>query len=135
MFKFDWPIRIRYADTDKMGYAYYGNYATFYEVARVEALRSIGVSYKEMEDEGVMMPVLELKTKYFKPAFYDEEILVRVIIEKRPAVRIHFKYEMYNTNGDQINEGETTLVFVDIQSGKPCKPPENVNLAFDRFFS
>lgn len=134
MFTFEWPIRVRYAETDKMGYTYYGNYATYLEVARVEALRSLGISYKELEDEGVMLPVLEYYIKYFKPAYYDEELLVHIKINKCPNIRIEFEYEMYNKSGEKINFAKTTLVFVDVKTGKPTKPPTKVTQAFDRFF-
>ena len=135
MFTFDWPIRVRYAETDKMGYTYYGNYATYLEVARVEALRSLGISYKELEDQGIMLPVLEYYIKYFKPAYYDEELLVHVMIKKQPGTRIEFEYEMYNKSGEKINYSKTTLVFVDVKSGKPTRPPVKVKQAFDRFFN
>lgn len=117
-------IRVRYGETDQMGYMYYGNYAQFYEVGRVEMLRSLGMSYQEMEDSGIMMPVLELKCKYIKPAKYDQEITVKVIIDKMPGIRIHFAYELYNEVEELINLGETTLVFVDMEKNKPCLPPE-----------
>ncbi len=117
-------IRVRYGETDQMGYMYYGNYAQFYEVGRVEMLRSLGMSYQEMEDSGIMMPVLELKCKYIKPAKYDQEITVKVIIDKMPGIRIHFTYELYNEAEELINLGETTLVFVDMEKNKPCLPPE-----------
>jgi acyl-CoA thioester hydrolase len=117
-------IRVRYGETDQMGYMYYGNYAEFYEVGRVEMLRSLGMSYQEMEDTGIMMPVLELKCKYIKPAKYDQEITVKVIIDKMPGIRIHFQYELYNETEELINLGETTLVFVDMEKNKPCLPPE-----------
>ena len=122
MFTHSTKIRVRYAETDQMGYMYYGNYAQFYEVGRVEMLRSMGMTYRSMEDDGIMMPVLEMKTKYLKPALYDEEITVKVIMEKMPSVRIHFKYELFNEAQELINIGETTLVFIDIQKNKPCLP-------------
>lgn len=124
MYTHSTKIRVRYGETDQMGYMYYGNYAEFYEVGRVEMLRSLGMSYQEMEDSGIMMPVLELKCKYIKPAKYDQEITVKVIIDKMPGIRIHFLYELYNEENELINLGETTLVFVDIEKNKPCLPPE-----------
>lgn len=134
MFKFDWPIRVRYAETDKMGYAYYGNYATYLEVARVEALRSLGIAYSDMEKEGVMLPVLEFQIKYFIPARYDEELLIRVMVKEQPTTRIAFEYEMYNKSGDQINKASTTLVFVDVATQKPIRPPKYILEAFQPFF-
>ena len=122
MFSHSTKIRVRYADTDQMGYMYYGNYATFYEVGRVEMLRSLGLTYKSMEDSGIIMPVIDLKCKYILPALYDEEITVKVFIDKMPSLRIHFRYELYNESGELINMGETTLVFIDQVKKKACLP-------------
>ena len=122
MFSHSTKIRVRYADTDQMGYMYYGNYATFYEVGRVEMLRSLGLTYKSMEDSGIIMPVINLKCNYIKPAFYDEEITVKVFIDKMPSLRIHFRYELYNESDDLINMGETTLVFINQELNKACLP-------------
>ncbi len=124
MFSHSTKIRVRYADTDQMGYMYYGNYAEFYEVGRVEMLRSLGMTYKSMEESGIIMPVTELKCKYIKPALYDEEITVQVFIDKMPSLRIHFRYELYNEAEDLINMGETTLVFIDQEKNKACLPPD-----------
>nr|MBC7612776.1 acyl-CoA thioesterase [Pseudopedobacter sp.] len=135
MFVFETKIRVRYADTDQMGYMYYGNYAAFYEVARTEMLRSLGMSYKSMELDGVMMPVSELKSKYIKPALYDEEIKIKVTIEQRPAVRIIFKYELFNQGNELINVGETTLVFVDMKKNRPCLAPKNFQDKINIYFS
>ncbi|QNL48975.1 acyl-CoA thioesterase [Olivibacter sp. SDN3] len=123
MFIFKTHIRVRYAETDQMGYVYYGNYASYYEVARVEMLRSLGTSYKEMEDRRIMMPVLELSSKYLKPARYDELITIKVSIPEKPSLRIKFKYELFNERQELINIGETTLVFIDMNKSKPCLPP------------
>lgn len=119
-------LRVRYAETDKMGYAYYGNYATYFEVARVEALKKIGISYKELEDRGVMLPVADFSIKYLAPAHYDDELRIEVVIEKMPSVRMVFDYKTFNTNGDLLNTAKTTLVFVDTKSGRPCPPPQDV---------
>ncbi|MDR6735100.1 MULTISPECIES: thioesterase family protein [unclassified Sphingobacterium] len=124
MFVFDHQIRVRYAETDQMGYVYYGNYAAFYEIARTEMLRSTGISYRELEEMGVMLPVTEMKTKYLKPGKYDDLITIRVTIRKKPAVRIVFEYELFNENGELLNQGETTLVFVNMEKNRPCMPPQ-----------
>ena len=124
MFVHSSKIRVRYADTDQMGFMYYGNYATFYEVGRVEMLRSLGMTYSAMEESGIIMPVTELHCKYIKPALYDEEITVKVIIEKMPSMRIVFKYELYNPQDELINLGETTLVFLNKDSKRPTLPSE-----------
>jgi acyl-CoA thioester hydrolase len=124
MFEHSTKIRVRYGETDQMGYMYYGNYAEFYEVGRVEMLRSLGMTYSGMEASGIMMPVLEMKCKYIRPALYDEEISVKVIMDKMPGIRIHFKYELYNPGGELINIGETLLVFVNMETNRPCMPPQ-----------
>jgi acyl-CoA thioester hydrolase len=123
MFEFTTKIRVRYGETDQMGYVYYGNYAEFYEVARVEMMRSLGMTYKSMEDQGVMMPVVELHCKYLKPALYDQEISIKVIIEEMPRARMHFKYELTNEAGELINTGETLLVFVKMKTTRICFIP------------
>jgi len=124
MFESETKIRVRYGETDQMGYVYYGNYAEFYEVARVEMLRKLGMTYKWMESSGIMMPVLELKCKYIKPAYYDDEITIKVIVKELPKTRIIFNYELYNEQGELINLGETTLVFVNIETKRPTVGPE-----------
>ncbi|MEX2591694.1 MAG: thioesterase family protein [Anditalea sp.] len=123
MFIAENEIRVRYAETDQMGYVYYGNYAMYYEVGRVEALRSAGFSYRQMEEEGVIMPVLEIHSKYLKPGKYDELLIVRTLIKEMPGIRIKFNYEVFNEQGELINEGETTLVFLKKDSHRPCRPP------------
>jgi len=124
MFISETKIRVRYAETDKMGYVYYGNYAQYYEVGRVEALRFFGVSYKALEDKGVMMPVVHLNINFKKPAFYDDELTIRTIIKEMPDTKMKFYYEIYNDNKLLINQGETILVFVHHQTMKPCLCPQ-----------
>lgn len=119
-------IRVRYADTDQMGYVYYGNYARYYEIGRVESLRSLDFHYKEMEDSGVMMPVYELKTRYIQPARYDDLLRIKVTIRQIPKVRVVFEYEIYNQDNVLLNTGETTLVFQQTDTGKLCIAPENL---------
>jgi len=135
MFSHSTKIRVRYGETDQMGYMYYGNYAQYYEVGRVEMLRSLGMSYSSMEAAGIMMPVLELKCKYIKPALYDQVITVKTIIKTLPGVRIFFEYELYNEKEELINIGSTTLVFVDMKKNKPTNPPENFMEKLSVFFN
>jgi len=116
-------IRVRYGETDQMGYVYYGNYAEYYEVGRVEMLRSLGMSYATMERDGVMLPVLELNCKFIKPALYDQEITIVTSVTELPGVRIRFEYELFNEAGDLINTGNATLVFIDMAKNKPCPAP------------
>ena len=134
MIEHDIKLRVRYGETDRMGYVYYGNYATYFEVARVETLRKLGISYKELEDDGVMLPVLDFKIRYFKPAFYDDELVIRTIIKKMPSVRIHFLYKTFNQIGELINEAEITLVFVSTKTQKPVKLPDDLKEKFAEKF-
>ncbi|MGE0587796.1 MAG: acyl-CoA thioesterase [Cyclobacteriaceae bacterium] len=121
-------VRVRYSETDQMGYVYYGNYAAYFEVARVESLRQLGMTYRELEEMGIMMPVLENKSKYIAPALYDDKLKIVTTIREKPGVRIRFEYEISNAEGEVIHQGETLLVFVNKKTGRPCRPPE----AFDR---
>ena len=134
MFEYTTKLRVRYGETDQMGYMYYGNYAESYEVARVEMLRSLGLSYKEMEESGVMMPVVELHCKYLKPALYDEEISIKVILKAMPRARMHFYYELYNEQNELINTGETLLVFVNMQTKRVCFLPKDLSNKLKSYF-
>lgn len=116
--------RVRYADTDQMGYVYYGNYARFYEIGRVEALRDLGFSYREMEDSGVMMPVYENYSKYVSPVLYDELITIKTIIRTIPSARIIFHYEILNYLEKVVHIGETTLVFVKMENNRLITAPK-----------
>jgi len=120
MLIFETKIRVRYAEIDKMGYVYYGNYAQYYEVGRVEALRHLGTNYKSLEESGIMMPVIQLITNFKKPAFYDDELTIRTLVKEKPGVKIKFFYEIYNNKNILLNYGETILVFVHKKTMKPC---------------
>ena len=134
MYRNEIQIRVRYAETDQMGYVYYGNYAAYFEVARVEMLRSLGFSYKVLEEEGVILPVLNYSIKYIKPAFYDELLKIKIVIKELPATRIRFDYETFNEKEELINIAETTLVFVNKKTGRPTTPPDDLLEAMKRFF-
>ena len=116
-------VRVRYAETDQMGYVYYGNYATYFEVARVELLRSVGFTYKKLEEEGIMLPVFEFSIKYFKPAFYDDLLTIKTTLEYNDGARIRFHYEIFNESGSLLNKAETTLVFIDRRTNRPTIMP------------
>ena len=116
--------RVCYADTDQMGYVYYGNYARFYEIARVETLRRIGVSYKVLEDAGIGLPVYENYSKFHAPALYDDLLRIECTLLKMPSARIEFEYKIYNQIDALFHEGKTTLVFMDLVSKKVVKAPE-----------
>lgn len=116
-------IRVRYAETDQMGYCYYGNYASYFEVARVEALRERGVYYKEMEENGVLLPVKQFEVTYHQPAKYDDLLEIRTRIIQLEGVRIAFEYKTYNDRGDLLNEAYTLLVFLSAVTQKPIAIP------------
>lgn len=126
MFQHDVKIRVRYAETDQMGYVYYGNYATYFEVARVEAMRAIGFSYREMEQRGIMMPVLELKNQFKSPGRYDEELTIRISIPEMPTLKIKFIYEVIGEDGREVGLGETTLVWVNMETSRPIRMPREL---------
>ena len=127
--------RVCYADTDQMGYVYYGNYARLYEIARVETLRSLGVSYKSLEDNGIGLPVAEHYTKFIAPGLYDDELSILCLVEKMPSAKIEFSYQIKNEQGVLINEGKTTLVFIDLASKKVIKAPEFILNALRPYYS
>ena len=107
MYVSETSIRVRYGETDQMGYVYYGYYAMYYEVARVESLRQLGLTYKELEDMGVMMPVLENHSVYLAPARYDDLLRVVTTLREKPGVRIRFEYEIFNETDSLLHRGET----------------------------
>ncbi len=126
MIKNEIQIRVRYAETDQMGYVYYGNYATYFEVARVELLRSVGFTYKKLEEDGILLPVLDFSIKYFKPAFYDDLLVIKASISEKPTARIKFQYETFNSDGILLNTAETTLVFINRKTNKPMGIPDDM---------
>ena len=119
-------FRVRYGETDQMGVVYYGNYAQYLEMGRVEWLRSLGISYKWMEENGVMLPVISLKIDYKNSARYDDLITVRTQLKKIPSVRIEFDYTIRNERGEILVEANTVLVFMDSHKKRPIKCPEYI---------
>ncbi len=116
-------IRVRYGETDQMGYCYYGNYAQYFEVGRVEALRELGLSYKELEQKGIMLPVAHFEVKYIKPALYDDLLTIKTTITQLKGAQLFFEYEIHNEAQQLISQAKTTLVFVQKESMKPTSPP------------
>jgi len=116
-------FRVRYSETDQMRVVYHGNYAQYFEVGRVEWLRNKGVSYKWMEENGIMLPVVSLTMNYKKPARYDELLTLKTILKKQTTVKIEFDYELYNEADELLTTGNSILVFVDMKTGKPIAPP------------
>jgi acyl-CoA thioester hydrolase len=123
---FEIKLRVRYAETDQMGYCYYGNYAQYLELGRVEALRSLGFRYKDLEDKGIMLPVMEFHIKYLSPAKYDDLLTVKTVITEIAGTRIYFDYEILNEENKQIALATTTLVFVSKETMRPVKAPEEI---------
>jgi acyl-CoA thioester hydrolase len=135
MIKAETKIRVRYGETDQMGYAYYGVYAQYYEVGRVETMRKIGYSYKEVEAKGILLPVVHFSINYKKPAYYDDEVTVVTYIKEKPkGVKLPFVYECYNQQGELLNTGEVTLVFIQKSTNKPTAIPDWFNEAISPFF-
>jgi acyl-CoA thioester hydrolase len=117
-------IRVRYGETDRMGYLHHGTYPMYFEVGRTELLRHLGLSYKAMEDDGILLPVREIKVRYLLPALYDDELIVKTFIRKKPSVKIEFEYEVYNLKDELLCKAESCLVFVDSFTRKPIRMPE-----------
>jgi acyl-CoA thioester hydrolase len=126
MKNYDLKLRVRYAETDQMGVVYHGNYAQYFEMGRVEWLRNLGVSYRWMEENGVMLPVVSLTMNYKKPARYDDELTVRTIFKSQEGVKIDFEYEIYNEKNELLTTGYSMLVFVNMKTNKPMLAPEYV---------
>ena len=123
---YEFNVRVRYAETDQMGVVYHGNYAQYFEMGRVEWLRNLGISYKWMEENGVMLPVVSLEMNYKKPARYDDLLRVKTILKSQTSVKIEFDYEIYNEQNDLLTTGYSMLVFVDMKTGRPMVPPSYV---------
>ncbi|WP_291864284.1 thioesterase family protein [Maribacter sp.] len=119
-------FRARYSETDQMGVIYHGNYAQYLEMGRVEWLRGEGISYKSMEENGIILPVISLNTKFKKSAFYDDLIIVRTILKKKPSVRIEFDFIIYNEKREILAEANVELVFMDKEKRRPIKCPDYI---------
>lgn len=126
--------RVRYADVDQMGYMYYGNYSKLYEIGRVEALRDLGVRYRDMEQDGIWMPVYENQSKYIKPAKYDDLLEINCKLDVLPSSRIVFTTEVKNEEGQLIHVGKTTLVFIAQKTGKIITCPEIILVKLRSYF-
>ncbi|HTN47069.1 MAG TPA: thioesterase family protein [Flavipsychrobacter sp.] len=128
-------IRVRYGETDQMGFLYYGYYALYYESGRAEAIRALGYTYRELEEMGIQMPVVELNAQYFRPAYYDDLITVRTVLKELPdSSKIKFHSELYNEQGQLLNKGVTTLVFYDPQAKQKVNMPQELRERLLPFF-
>ena len=135
MYEHTVTLRVRYGETDQMGYVYYGNYATYCEVARVEALRNLGISYRQLEEEGVMLPVLEHHAFYHQPAYYDDQLTVSVRIAALPTATINFQYTFHNEADRRLHTAETKLAFIRSTTKRPCRPPHRLLALLAPYFS
>lgn len=124
MFRHETKVRVRYGEVDRMGYVYYGNYALYYEVGRVEAMRALGLIYAEMEQQGIMMPVVKMECHYHRPALYDQELTIVTTVREMPLARIDFHYELFDNQGNAISKGMTQLVFVNSNTMRPTRAPQ-----------
>lgn len=135
MYQHQCQIRVRYGETDQMGYLYYGNYLLYYEVGRTEAIRNLGLSYKEMEENGITLPVIDCNIKYLRPAFYDDLITIITSVKELPQnTEIKFYTEMYNAKNKLINQGVTTLVFYDTKIRKKTTIPQSLHNKLSIYF-
>ncbi len=124
---FEIPLRPRYADTDQMGFVHHSNYVKFYEYARWEAIRKLGLPYKIIEKKGILMPVIEMSLQFIKPAYYDDELSITVQIEKIGSTRLKFSYKTIRLPDQLINKAVTILTFIKKENGKPCRIPEFID--------
>ncbi len=135
MFITETQIRVRYAETDQMNVVYYGNYAQYFEVARAESIRKLGFTYKEMEALGVIMPVVEMQTKYLRPAHYDDLLNIKTILRELPADhRISFEHEVYNQEKKLLTLGKVILYFVRMGSFEKSSMPQNLRSVLEPYF-
>lgn len=135
MFNRKTQIRIHYALTDQMGVVYYGNYAQFYEIGRAEALRSLGITYKSIEALGIIMPVVEIHSKFIRPAKYDDLITVVTTVTDLPVhSKIIFHHEIYNEENELLNTGNVSLLFMNAKTMKRCDIPEMIKEKMKDFF-
>ncbi len=136
MIQHETKIRVRYGETDQMGYLYYGNYAQYYEVGRAELIRSVGITYKKMEEEhGIMMPVTSMNIRYIRPALYDELLTIKTSLRHLPEQFITFHYEIYNEKGKLVNGATVRLCFMDITTKKRVSTPEYLQKELSSFFN
>ncbi len=124
LFEHRTQVRVRYAEVDRMNYVYYGNYAQYYEIGRVEAMRSLGLDYARMEEDGIMMPVVKMESNYHRPLRYDQLVTILTYIPAMPRARIDFHYELFDEAGELLNNGMTQLVFVHRHTMRPTRAPQ-----------
>ena len=117
-------FKIRYVETDQMCFAHHSNYAKYFEAARLDLLNAMDISYRSMEENGIIMPVYSLSTRFYKPALFDDTITITTTIAGKTGVKVTFKYEVFNQHNEKLTDGETVLVFADGKSKRPIKTPK-----------
>jgi len=127
-------IRVRYGETDKMGFVYHGNYPLYYEEGRTDAIRKLGFAYSDLEAEGILLPVAEMNMRFKGPAFYDELLTVKTTLIEMPSKRMKFHTDIYNQKGDWINTGQTTVLCVRADTKKICELPQHLKDAVAPYF-
>jgi len=136
MFTTETQIRIHYALTDQMGVVYHGHYAQFYEIGRSEAIRAIGFSYKDIEAMGIIMPVVDIHSRFLRPARYDDLITVKTTLRQIPIHhKIVFHSEIYNQEDALLNTGDVTLYFMEAKTMKRCEMPAELKTKLQSYFS
>lgn len=123
MIQYEYSVRVRYSETDVMGYLHHSNYARYYENARWELLRSVGIPYRELEDMGYMLPVIGMEFKFIKAAVYDDLVRINTVLKCVEGPRITFTYRMYNKENELINKAEVNLAFMNKETRTACNPP------------
>lgn len=119
-------VKVRYAETDQMGVVYHGNYAQYLELGRIDWLNQLGISYKWMEDNGVMLPVYNLSISFKKSATFDDQLRIVTELRQTPSVRIIFDYKIYNQIDDLLTVASTELIFINKDSNRPMKCPSYI---------
>ncbi len=136
MYQSQTSVRIHYALTDQMGFVYYGHYAQFYEIGRTEALRQLGITYKEVEAMGIILPVVDMHFKFLRPAKYDDLITISTSLREMPVHhKIVFHGEVHNEAGELLNTGDVTLYFMESNGMKRAVMPEALRVVLQPFFS
>lgn len=135
MYQSTTQTRVRYAETDQMNVVYYGNYAQYFEIGRVESMRALGYTYKRMEDEGIILPVVELHTRYLRPATYDELLTIQTQLRTLPtSYHIEFFQDVFNEENKLLAAGRVVLYFLNKETWKRRNIPDDLKEALAKYF-
>lgn len=134
-YQFTWPLRVRYSETDQMGFVYYGAYAAYYEAARVEAMRNLGITYADLEKtHGIWMPVMNMNVRFLRPARYDDLLSIQTTIPSLPSKDIRFRYEIHNEAGQLLNGALVQLCFLEASTQKRINAPDFITAPLQPYF-